>query len=118
MAKGLRSAIANLTLVRGKTNVSSACGGYSSMVESKLVELVVAGSSPVGHPTLLLSNSAWFSFEPENHFDTMWFMKSITGNRTAMKIGRVRRIRIAMVTAKNPIQELPLSDFRVQTYAQ
>ena len=25
-------------------------GGYSSMVESKLVELVVAGSSPVGHP--------------------------------------------------------------------
>ena len=26
-------------------------GGHSSMVESKLVELVVAGSSPVGHPT-------------------------------------------------------------------
>jgi hypothetical protein len=26
-------------------------GGRSSMVESKLVELVVAGSSPVDHPT-------------------------------------------------------------------
>jgi hypothetical protein len=26
-------------------------GGRSSMVESKLVELVVAGSNPVGHPT-------------------------------------------------------------------
>ena len=25
-------------------------GGRSSMVESKLVELVVAGSNPVGHP--------------------------------------------------------------------
>jgi hypothetical protein len=28
-----------------------AVGGRSSMVESKLVELVVAGSNPVGHPT-------------------------------------------------------------------
>ena len=28
-------------------------GGHSSMVESKLVELVVAGSNPVGHPTSL-----------------------------------------------------------------
>ena len=28
-------------------------GGRSSMVESKLVELVVAGSNPVGHPIFL-----------------------------------------------------------------
>jgi hypothetical protein len=88
------------------------------MVESKLVELVVAGSSPVGHPTFPPSNSAGFGFELENHLNTEVLMKSIMGRRTPMKIGSVSRIRIAMVTAKNPIQELPRSDFRVQTYAQ
>ena len=36
-------------------------GGHSSMVESKLVELVVAGSNPVGHPTFL--QKVW-SFHP------------------------------------------------------
>ena len=39
-----------LTGETAKINLG-AVGGYSSMVESKLVELVVAGSNPVGHPT-------------------------------------------------------------------
>ena len=43
-----------LTCVGGEIRLGLV-GGYSSMVESKLVELVVAGSSPVGHPTSLLN---------------------------------------------------------------
>src|SRR4051812_37848334 len=39
----------NLTWGMRKSSVF-AIGGRSSMVESKLVELVVAGSNPVGHP--------------------------------------------------------------------
>ena len=42
--------VSNLTRLQKKTSLC-AVGGRSSMVESKLVELVVAGSSPVGHPT-------------------------------------------------------------------
>ena len=33
-------------------------GGRSSMVESKLVELVVAGSNPVGHPIFCFAKNA------------------------------------------------------------
>jgi len=33
-------------------------GGHSSMVESKLVELAVAGSSPVGHPIFRFAKNA------------------------------------------------------------
>jgi hypothetical protein len=40
-----------LTVPAQKSIVSASVGGHSSMVESKLVELVVAGSNPVGHPT-------------------------------------------------------------------
>src|SRR5580698_4319762 len=42
---------AGLTPGGWKSRVLPRAGGYSSMVESKLVELVVAGSNPVGHPT-------------------------------------------------------------------
>ncbi len=44
----------NLTLRDEKFNLSKLVGGRSSMVESKLVELVVAGSNPVGHPIFSL----------------------------------------------------------------
>ena len=47
----------NLTPMPVKTSLS-AVGGRSSMVESKLVELVVAGSNPVGHPILPITNSS------------------------------------------------------------
>jgi hypothetical protein len=42
---------ANLTRETRKSTLSGLAGGRSSMVESKLVELVVAGSNPVDHPT-------------------------------------------------------------------
>ena len=40
-----------LTLKRPIRSVSARVGGRSSMVEPQIVILVVAGSSPVGHPT-------------------------------------------------------------------
>jgi hypothetical protein len=36
--------------------LSKLVGGRSSTVESKLVELVVAGSNPVGHPTFVINS--------------------------------------------------------------
>src|SRR5438105_2897053 len=53
---GLKHSRQNLTHRSRKTTLCSSCGGRSSMVESKLVELVVAGSSPVGHPTSEMTN--------------------------------------------------------------
>jgi hypothetical protein len=52
----------NLTGSAEKTNLWMLVGGRSSMVESKLVELVVAGSSPVDHPifTILLPGPSCF----------------------------------------------------------
>jgi len=45
-------------------------------------------------------------------------MNAITGKNTAIMVNNVRKIRIAIVVAKNPVQEFPLSDLRIQTYAQ
>ena len=46
----------NLTDGREQFIVSPLVGGHSSMVESKLVELAVAGSSPVGHPIFIFND--------------------------------------------------------------
>src|SRR4051794_23993999 len=50
-------------------------GGRSSMVESQLVELAVAGSSPVGHPILQFQPPDGFQIQPSfcrTSFATLW----------------------------------------------
>jgi hypothetical protein len=49
-----------LTAKSRESRLDTLVGGHSSMVESKLVELVVAGSNPVGHPTLPSNKSSLF----------------------------------------------------------
>ena len=50
----LHSYVSGLDASAAQTYFRRSDGGRSSMVESQLVELAVAGSSPVGHPILPL----------------------------------------------------------------
>jgi hypothetical protein len=52
------------------------------------------------------------------YLDTDWLIKAITGRKTAIKVSSAKSANIAMVVAKNPIHELPLSDFRIQIHPQ
>jgi hypothetical protein len=46
-------------------------GGRSSMVEPQIVVLVVAGSSPVDHPSALTRAIAYFKFEISNFLECL-----------------------------------------------
>jgi hypothetical protein len=50
--RGILPACSKLDSEGKNSIISKPFGGRSSMVESKIVELVVAGSNPVGHPIL------------------------------------------------------------------
>ena len=61
-------------------SVSLNCGGRSSMVEPQIVVLVVAGSSPVGHPWNFEFSSADFRFANRRSTAALSNQKSVIEN--------------------------------------
>lgn len=79
------------------------------MVESKLVELVVAGSNPVGHPTLFWGFLEEVDFRHNLHETKPYIPKRMTARfqRISQQRGRNHLPKVNFFT------DPPLSNFRV-----
>src|ERR1039457_3910550 len=86
-------------------------GGRSSTVESKLVELVVAGSNPVGHPIFISAHT-----EERVHRTPVLFLKTVINairpprnrptNRTARRVLILRLCKSGSRRGNNNFQKI------------